>query len=268
MKKLFLFLLHFSSISAFGQDMKAIERDLLDCFRQIDSFKQLEYETQENKSEYKADYGDSAEVANDRFAKKLVYYTSAYPQTLAYDFPDLQKVLGGIASSADHKFRIYSWDNEQGGTERFYENVIQYQGDKIQSIRLKNTDNPETGDENEQESFSEVFKPEIGIPGIYIAYFHAIESSKYSYDGIRCFKIEGNTLIDTFQLFKTEDGLTHEIGLEFDWGKTKREDVPEKLFYWADQGKTLKIPFVNDEEQVSSATYRFTGKYYEKDRKK
>ncbi len=59
--------------------------------------------------------------ANEVFEEKLLKYTKI-SSTLNYKFSELSDLLV-IATSDDGKFRIYSWDKEDGGTMHDYSSV-------------------------------------------------------------------------------------------------------------------------------------------------
>ena len=120
------FLLCLFSFSLFAQTPKKIEDDLLKSFNKIDQWYQKENDTTSNM----AAASDSLFAADDVFARKLENYAKKFPSTIAYPFNSLKKGID-ISTSPDGLFRIYSWDAETGGTEHYFENVIQYKTGEI-----------------------------------------------------------------------------------------------------------------------------------------
>jgi hypothetical protein len=104
-----MILVSFSS-SLFGQDLKLIEKQLINAFNKIDYWRDLQSE-----SGYNTALNDSLGNANDTFEKILLQSTSNYEQTLYYSFKKLIDSGVAIATSKDGLFRIYSWDTQTGG---------------------------------------------------------------------------------------------------------------------------------------------------------
>src|SRR5262245_18737448 len=70
---------------------------------------------------------DLLERVNSEMLASLLKYTRV-AGTLDYSFPKLSKEID-IVTSADKRFRIYTWDRLDGGTMHFFETVYQYRGD-------------------------------------------------------------------------------------------------------------------------------------------
>jgi len=258
MKKILLAILIFCTSTTFGQDTKKIEKDLLKHLKKIN------YWAESVDKGGSVSPTDSLDKENDIFQRKLLSYTAKQPATLTYDFKELQKEHLTIASSADKKFRIYSWDTWLGGTMHNFENVYQFQtGNKVSSKSLS-----EKRQDGEPESwFSDIFTLGINSRKIYIGYFHAIYSSSSVYQGIKLFDLTNNRLNDEVRLIKTKTGLKNELGFEFDFfSVVDRKERPVKLIYFDNSTKTIKIPVVTSKRKVTNKflTYKFTGQFFEK----
>src|SRR3569833_1976493 len=109
MKYLTFYLTVFCSLITpvlFAQTSQQIEADL------VKSIKKIGYYAEKHDDEHLGD-------ASDLFAAKLKNYATKFPETISYPFNQLKQEPLTILSSADGLFRIYSWDNESGGTMRF-----------------------------------------------------------------------------------------------------------------------------------------------------
>lgn len=241
--------------------MKDIENDLVRSFNKIDSFWELTTDT--SLSQHYVDYEDSLVVANKKFKLKLLSYTSKYPTTLNYDFSRIKYLF--IATSQDHKFRIYSWDTWTGGTEHFFAHLIQFQGEKVESVESKTFGKNTMDDDDPSGLYSEVFQLSIDNRKIYYGYFHSSASTRDAFDGLQLFEIGNQGLNDSLKLFKTEKNLSNILGFDFDFfSVVDRKERPIKLIECSDDGKTIRIPVIDDKEQVTNKwiTYRFDGKYF------
>ncbi|MEE1947129.1 hypothetical protein VRU48_18530 [Pedobacter sp. KR3-3] len=256
MKKLFTIILIGFSTMAYGQNLSMIEKDLLKPLKKIHYWSGMGYQD-------KLSVADSLTKENSLLKKKLLKYTKNRPSTLGYDFKALQKEGMTIATSADKKFRIYSWDTYTGGTMHFFENVYQYQSGKVTLSESIGSSEDAKG------FFSEIFTLQTDSGPIYLGYLHSILSTKLAYQNICLFKIENAQLKDA-KLIKTKNGLNNSLGFEFDFfSVVNRKERPVKLIYFDEAKKEIKIPLVkaNGEVTPKFITYRYTGKYFERDKK-
>ncbi len=231
-----MIILIFCSTVTFGQDMKQIEQDLIMHFESGDSL----------------------------FYSKLLEYLSNEPLTLTYDFAKLKKKGVDIATSADNKFRIYSWDNQSGGSMHYFSNLYQYRsGTKVQ---VKKPAEIETEGGDAGGFYSEIFTLDPK-KNIYIGYSNSIYSNKDCAQGIKIFAIENNGLNDSLKLIKTRSGLNNTLNFGFDFfSVVDRPERPIKLIYYDDKTKIVKIPVVDEDGKVTSKfiIYQYTGKYFER----
>jgi hypothetical protein len=241
------------SISAFSQTPKQIEADLLKSFKQIQYWNEKRYED----TTYHSEYEDSLDDANKVFGKKLKYYAEKYPTTIMQNFALLKKEYLGISTSSDGLFRIYSWDTEEGGTMRSYENVFQYKSGNGTFAVL---DTPGV-----DPTYYKILTVKSNPQPIYAANFLYTESSRYHDEGIQIFKIEGTKLNVQYKAINTKSGLHNQISYEYDLSSVKDfNNIPSIIFNSSQQ--TIKLPIVDVKGRFTkgSITYKFTGKYFER----
>jgi len=252
-----------TSISAFAQTPKAIEKDLSNSFAKIYYwFDKAHNDT----TEMLIAENDSLEIANDVFGNKLKYYTSNYPMTISRNF----NIDMNVVTSTDHMFRIYSWDTEMGGTEHDYRNVMQYKNGKSVSSIL-NMDTTVSNDDHYVYYFSNIYTLKVGEKTYYLGIYNGVFSMKDMQEGVQIFRIESGKLNTHIKLIKTASGLHNTLSYVYDYFS-----IPSKLkdaeIHYNPASETLTLPVVGasdkigDDEKVSTKhiTYKFTGKYFEK----
>ena len=251
---LFVFVLAFS---VSGQSDSEIEKQLVAAIKDIQQY-----------SIYGGGYEEEKLTqAQEVFEKKLLRYTTI-ASTLNYQFSELDEHLF-VATSEDGKFRIYSWDLQDGGTMRRFARVYQYQSadGKVYS----KTD--EQSEEGPGGGFvTDIFTLDTKDGKIYIVCSTFIASSKINAQSADLFRIDGNTLNDKVRLIKTKSGLTNTLGFEYDFfSVVDRKQRPVRLISFDKKTKTLKIPVVIADKEFPDGrvsnkliSYRFDGKYFVK----
>ncbi len=205
---------------------------------------------------------DSVGTYDDIFQNKLLQYTSHYPLTLEAHFTEMQKALY-ILTSDDGLFRIYCWDNMQGGTMRFFDAVFQFKsGDKVKSCFLPHPDTIDVPAPETLNLYNKLYTFKTGNSTYYLAVYTNIESSLDNKAGIKVFTIQNGVLNDTVRIIKTKTGL-HNI-LSYDY-----ENLPsgsDHSIYFNKFTNTIYIPLVDEYSNVTNRyiKYRFTGTYFEK----
>lgn len=91
-------------------------------------FQRIAYWRDYPKDDTTVAFDDSLGMANLDFQNSLLKIASTYPASLKYDFTLLQDSGLIIATSDDHRLRIYSWDSELGGTAHNFMSVFQFRG--------------------------------------------------------------------------------------------------------------------------------------------
>jgi hypothetical protein len=246
------------ALSAFGQSNAQIEKELVSAIKDVQKY---------------SNYGENSDdekltKANEVFQAKLLKYTKT-ASTLQYKFSELSDLLY-VATSDDGKFRIYSWDMEDGGTMHDYQSVYQYVGadGKIYSM----TDETK-GEEGGAGSFVyDIFTVDAKNGKIYIACSTFIGSTNDHYQSANLYRIKGKVLENKVKLIKTKSGLTDSLGFEYNFfSVVDREERPVKLIKYDKKTQTLKIPVViNDKEFPNGKvtdkfiSYKFDGAYFVK----
>lgn len=244
-----------STFSALAQGDAQIEKELVAALKDLRSY-----------SIYGGSYDEEKLTrAQAAFEEKLVRHTKL-ASTLKYKFSELDE-LTSIATSDDGKLRVYSWDQEDGGTMHRFARVYQYQGadGKVYSIAEAA---PEEG--MGRGFVTDIFAVDAPEGKIYVVCSTFIGSTKDHSQSADLYRIEGASLNDKVRSFKTGSGLTNTLRFEYDnFSVIDRSDRPEKLITFDKETKTLKIPVVIKDKEYPdgrvtdrSISYRFDGKYF------
>jgi len=238
----------FISVKLWAQTPKTIEADLLK------SFKKINYLHDKNDD-------DGVVKANEEFAKKLMMYATRYPATINQNFTLLKKEHLNISTSEDGLFRIYSWDDETGGTERYFRNIFQYKlKDKINAVL----------DSVKQEGdsmpfYNKLYTLKANSNTFYLVTYLFIGSSRYYGAGVQCFSVTHEKLDNDVKIIKTASGLHSQISYEIDLGTVNNEETMPSINFDATTNK-LNIPLVTSKGKPTNRyiTYKFTGQCFEK----
>ena len=143
----------------------------------------------------------------------------------------------------------------------FFNNLFQYKfGGKVysKSFDLKGAD-PSC-------FYSEIFTLKANDKTYYLAVGNGMYSMKDASQTIKIFTIENNSLNDTVKLIKTNNELTNQTGINFDFfSVVDRPERPLKLIKYDPEKKIISIPVVKENGAVSDKfiLYQFTGQYFE-----
>jgi hypothetical protein len=245
------------TVSAFAQTNAQIERELVAGIKEIEKY-----------STYTGNYdGDKLSAAQEAFEAKLLKYTKI-PATLSYKFPGLDESMN-IATSDDGKFRIYSWDLQDGGTMHNFARVYQFVGTdgKVYSQTDAKSEEGDSG------SFvTDIFTLDTNSGKVYIVCSTFIGSTQDHGQSADLYKIEGNKLNDKVKLIKTKSGLTNSLSFAYNFfSVVDRSERPVRLISFDKKTKTLKIPVVIEDEEYRNGrvtnrfiSYRFDGSYFVK----
>ncbi len=213
---------------------------------------------------------DSLYKYDTLFENRLLYFTQTFPATLNWPFNTLKKGWKSIniITSADKFFRIYSWDNEEGGAMRSYTSIIQY----VCNGTLYAITYPpfiKGQDAYNSSLYYAIYTFKANGRVYYIVAQHNQYSSYNYYDAVNAFTIDDGNLNNTVSLFKTETGLHNLIGYEWNaTGQYKNADgsYSDNNIEFDEATQSIKIPLVYKGGHVTKKfiTYRFTGKYFEK----
>ncbi|TGE23947.1 hypothetical protein E5K00_01660 [Hymenobacter aquaticus] len=212
---------------------------------------------------YWADYADDAPGlnpadslarANAGLRRLLLAYTAAEPATLTYAFARLRQEHVTIATSADGRLRIYSWDTRQGGTMRFFANVFQYRagGGVVRSRAL-----PRPATDAGQE-YIDIFAVPRGTQTCYLAYSQAVYSSHDCYQQVKGFALESGRLNPDARLIRTGSGLRNTLGFAFDFFSVAgRPERPVRLIGYDPKTRVLTLPVVWADGRVTEKKIRY-----------
>jgi hypothetical protein len=251
-----LFLL-LSTMSVPAQSNAQIEKELAAAIKEVQKY-----------SNYGNAYdGDKLSRANEVFEKKLLKYTKV-PSTLTYKFSALDDLLT-IAASEDGRFRIFSWDMQDGGTMHDYARVYQYKG---ADGKVYSKTDAQTEDSYGGGFVTDIFTLATKIGAVYIVCSTSVGSTSDHYQSADLYKIAGSALNDKIKLIKTRSGLTSTLGFEYNFfSVVDRQERPVRLISFDKRTKILKIPVVIEDEKFPNGkvtnkfiSYQFNGGYFVK----
>ena len=252
-----LAILLLSGIAVWGQTPADIERQLLVPWGRMHY-----WGTHFSFDDSTIDRVDSLEKADTLFHREFATAINGCPACLAYDFPVLRDSGLVITTSADGKFRIYAWDNEAGGSMRYFDHVLQYRsagGTKATMLDGSSMD--------AEGGWFELIHPfKAASVTYYLAFSRAIHCGVCRVETVRAFRIGSNGLIGPIKLFKKGTRLEDDIHLEFRDFDHRRTPKPmlHALKYDSNQ-QTIKVPSLDEMEGAPTppyTTYRWTGSYF------
>jgi len=185
-------------------------------------------------------------LSSQQFTDSLTYLIKNNNSTLNYPFEKLQKENAlKMATSADKKLRVYSWDNNSGGTMRFFNQI--YQFDANGNITV----NESLASNDSQAYFSKIYTVQNkSNESIYLVISNSILSSKYSVQHINAYKI-GTENLQSASVFKTKTNTLDKISVEYDFfSVVDRPERPVELITL--ENNTLKIALIDDKQNVTS----------------
>jgi hypothetical protein len=207
------------------------------------------------------EYGDSLVNANLKFQELLGKY-GKIPSTLSANFKELKDAGIYVTTSEDRLFRIYSWDTRLGGTMRIFYNVMQYKRGNRVFTKAAQEKNFDAG-----KFYSKIYTHRDKGNAYYLACSSSIFSSRDIRQEISIFSISDKGLNENVKLIKTKSGLTDKLSLDYNFHSVadRKERPIELIKYDKDKG-AIKLALVNDDLDVTNKliTYKFTGKYFEK----
>ena len=243
-----LFLLYLPTA---GQTPRAIEDRVLTHLASIEKW---------------SNYGDSTdetklEKANAALKSDLLRFGQR-PAVLSYSFPRLKGKMY-VTTSTDRKFRIYSWDQQTGGTMHDFDSVLQFVGGdgKVHAATA-----PVGG------FVHDIFQVKDPTGAVYLAVSTFIASGSLLGETISAFKIAGARIDSKVRIIRTTKGLQNSVGFEYDFSSVMdRDERPVKLFTFNEARRSFSFPVVIEDEETPQGrvtnkliTYRFDGKYFVK----
>jgi len=185
-------------------------------------------------------------LSSQQFTDSLTYLIKNNNSTLNYPFEKLQKENAlKMATSADKKLKVYSWDNNSGGTMRFFNQIYQFDANGNITVNASLASN------DSQSYFSKIYTVQNkNNESIYLVISNSILSSKYSVQHINAYKI-GIENLQSASVFKTKTNTLDKISVEYDFfSVVDRPERPVELITF--ENNTLKIALVDDKQNVTS----------------
>lgn len=195
----------------------------------------------------------------DNFNKNFFTFLEQNPSSITYNFPKLIAGNMHIANSTDGKFRIYSWDDNQGGSMRYFNNIFQVNLPEKQILKLTTTDE----DQENHPFYSHIESFEAEGKLYYLAFARNIYSNKEVNYAVETYQIEGDKILPV-KLFKTKDGLAYVLGETFNYDEL---GDPDKEFIQFDaKNLSLSFPAVKEDGTFgkNQVTYQFKDNYFQK----
>lgn len=197
-------------------------------------------------------------ISSKQFTDSLTYLIKNNNSTLNYPFEKLQKENAlKMATSADKKLRVYSWDNNSGGTMRFFNQMYQFNANGNITV------NESLASNDSQAYFSKIYTVQNkNNESIYLVISNSILSSKYSVQHINAYKI-GTENLQNAAVFKTKTNTLDKISVEYDFfSVVDRPERPVELITL--ENNTLKIALVDDKQNVTSKNliYEWNGNVF------
>jgi hypothetical protein len=272
------------SFSAFAQDDKAIEKELVNCFKKraayndsvlvsdkinvVPAISGVIYDTNKATTAYLT----PIVPVDTTLANKVLYYTSKFPVTLTMDFQLLRTQDVNIIISDDSLFRIYVWEEQHNMVGRFYRSVFQYKaGGKVKSCLLPHPDTAVTG--APQAFYDAIYTLTANNKTYYLATYINKYTPTNREEGIKIFsidsaKVKGKMkywLNDTVHLFKTKTGLHNELSYKYDVIASGDAGSDNGISYDT-ASNAFQIPIVTETGKMTemTITYKFKGQYFER----
>lgn len=194
---------------------------------------------------------------SEKFEKDFTNFLSANPNSLDFSFNKLKNNPFYITTSTDGNFRHYSWDNGQGGSMRFFNEIYQWRvGGKV---FVKQVQGSEEGDSGEFSS--KIYSINIQNKDYYLVITNSIFSNRDARQSVIAFFINNNQLVQA-PIFKTKTKLLSRIDVDFDFfSVVDRPERPIELITFNSKQDTLSIPVVDKDGKVTKRNilYVFNG---------
>ena len=197
-------------------------------------------------------------LSSQQFTDSLTYLIKNNNSTLNYPFEKLQKENAlKMATSADKKLKVYSWDNNSGGTMRFFNQIYQFDANGNITVNASLASN------DSQAYFSKIYTVQNkNNESIYLVISNSILSNKYSVQHINAYKIGAENL-QSAAVFKTKTNTLDKISVEYDFfSVVDRPERPVELITF--ENNTLKIALIDDKQNVTrkNLIYEWNGEVF------
>jgi hypothetical protein len=205
-------------------------------------------------------HNDSTDYYAEAFEKAFLLLLKSDNKTLQYSFAKLtQNNKMQIKKSADGKLKIYTWDDQSGGTMRFFKTIYQYKNGSGINVEIENLEEGDAGN-----FIVKIHQIVINKVTHYLPIFSGTYSNKDMNQTVCAFTIKEDKLIKQKPLFKSKTQLLTKISVNYDFFSVMdHKERPIELIRYNDAQKKLLIPVVNDEGKVSKKNliYELKGDY-------
>lgn len=233
----------------FSQTERILEENLLRLFEKIKDYRE----------DHKLSITDTAKLYNAKFEVELLKKLQSNPETINYNFKSLRDAGLHIITSADKRFRIYSWDDMQGGTMRYANNVYQTQAGNSQKVQLKEDDGFINSIDTLKAKGVVYYIVTKTFAGSSVIFLHSIE----------VFTIQNiNASIYNAPVIKTTTHFTSKITCDVDYGLTVNSGtkiIKTNILYSLSKRK-IALPLILENGKITEdkILYHFNGKYFER----
>jgi hypothetical protein len=207
--------------------------------------------------------GDSVDFYSLKFEKEIKAFVKKNPGTLNYRFKKLDEDSGfcSIQTSADRKFRIYSWNTWMGGSMHIYKEFYQWKGND--KVFVKTPQYMESSDEGC--ICYDLYTVFIKNRMYYLASKLSVASGSNRGYSISAYRIDGDKLLDSVKLFKTKTEMLNTIDVYVDLSKVVEPNVREEFISYDPRLKIVYIPLVNEKDELTNKNllYQLKGRYFE-----
>lgn len=247
-----LFVLFISAVAVAAQTPQNFEQELLGKFAALEKY-----------SSYSGNYDEDLTSKSQEDFKTSLLKAAANPETLKYSFAKLSEKMF-VATSPDGKFRIYSWDTQDGGTMHNFDAVYQYQNEAGKVFVKKR----EGGEEGDAGSFvGKIYEVSTKNGKVYLTIGSGVFSTQDAGQSVNAMKITGNSLDENVKIFQTKEGMTNTIGFSYNFFSVyERKERPIILILFDAQTNVLKIPIVIENKKFPNGevtnrfiNYKFNG---------
>jgi len=233
-----------------ASNLEAVERKLVSYYEKMEAFK----------AGY--DNYDSLEWYGKQFDSLLYNTLKNDPTSIHYAFRKLQDLgVFWIAQSDDKQLRIYSWDDQMGGTMRSFNCIYQFEISNGVMVERRITDQ----DGDPISFYSKIYTlNRQHLPPVYLAIHNGIYSTKDASQSVSAFAIENDTLNKSIKIFKTKNEYLNTIDVYFDFfSVADRPERPLELITFDKASKKLFIPIVTEDGKVTKRNiiYQYDGTY-------
>lgn len=193
------------------------------------------------------------------FGQGLIAFLEENPTSIAFDFPKLVEAGMHIATSSDNVLRIFSWDDNEGGSMRFFNNIFQVNLPKKQTLSLKSTEE----DRTYFPFYNRIENIQLDGQTYYLAFARSVLSNREVDYAIELFTIKNNQLEPAF-LFKSD--LGEECMLHETFNYHNLESTETELFKLDTTNLTISVPIITEDGEITkeNKTYQYKDKFFQR----